>query len=297
MDKFKVLLDQFKTDRKVKIGVVSAEDEKTLETVFDSPVATHLEPVLIGNPEKIKSFLGDAHSDVEIVPAYSEEEAAQLGVALAKKHEIDVLMKGHIQSRTFLKAVVNKEHGIASSGLLNHVSVMDIPAYHKLLLTTDGGMIPTPSFDDKLVLIARSVQLMHKMNVKKPRVALLAAAENVNPRVPSSVEAFELMEKVADEHGDECYIDGPISFDLAVSPEIAAVKEYTSDVAGQADILIGPDLTAMNVLGKSLTVMGHAKMAGIVQGASLPIVMTSRGSDETEKMYSILLAMYSSQED
>jgi len=297
MDKFNVLLDQFQTNAKVKIGVVSAEDQKTLETVFDSPVAEHLQPILIGDPAKIKTLLDGKHADATIMPAYSEQEAAEIGVKLAKQHDIDVLMKGHIQSRTFLKAVVNKEVGIAESGLLNHVSVLDIPSYDKLLLATDGGMIPVPTFDDKLILIERSVKLMQQMGVKKPRVGILAAAENVNPRVPSSVEAKELMDKVEATHSEDCYIDGPISFDLATSKKVAELKDYESPVAGQADILIGPDLTSMNLLGKSLTIMANAKMAGIIQGATLPIVMTSRGSDETEKMYSILLAMYSSKED
>jgi len=146
-------------------------------------------------------------------------------------------------------------------------------------------------------LIAYSIEVMNKIGVAKPKVALLAASESVNPKIPSSVEAEEIMREIQAEAPESCDIDGPISLDLAVSKEIARQKEYTSAVAGDADILVGPDITTMNVLGKSLTVLAGGEMAGIIMGAKVPIVMVSRASTENEKMYAILMAMYCSKED
>jgi phosphate butyryltransferase len=203
-------------------------------------------------------------------------------------------MKGHLQTRTFLKAVVDREKGIATSKLLSHVALNEIPTYHKLLLTTDGGMVTSPSKEEKKILIQHGIEVMNKIGVAKPKVGLLAAAEKVNPKITSSVEAEEIMQEFQNEAPDSCWIDGPISLDLSLSKEVARIKHYESPVAGDADIVVGPDITTMNVLGKSLTILAGAKMAGLIMGASVPIVMVSRGSTEEEKAYSILVAMYCS---
>lgn len=230
----------------------------------------------------------------QVVPAETEEECAAIGVKMAKNNELDFLMKGHLQTRTFLKAVVDREKGIATSKLLSHVALNEIPTYHKLLLTTDGGMVTSPSKEEKKILIQHGIEVMNKIGVAKPKVGLLAAAEKVNPKITSSVEAEEIMQEFQNEAPDSCWIDGPISLDLSLSKEVARIKHYESPVAGDADIVVGPDITTMNVLGKSLTILAGAKMAGLIMGASVPIVMVSRGSTEEEKAYSILVAMYCS---
>lgn len=294
MQKFDELLANFSCDQKIRIGVVCANDEVTIQSVFNQKVRDFLEPVLIGNEEIITKILRKLDLSARVVPARTDEECAALGVEMVKKNDIDFLMKGHIQTRTFLKAVVDREKGIATSGLLSHVALNEIPAYHKLLLTTDGGMVTAPSKEDKKILIQHGIEVMNKIGIVKPKVGILAAAEKVNPKIASSVEAEEIMQELQADAPDSCWIDGPISLDLSLSKEVADIKHYDSPVAGDADIVIGPDITTMNVLGKSLTILAGAKMAGLIMGASVPIVMVSRGSTEEEKAYSILIAMYCS---
>lgn len=294
MQKFDELLANFSCDQKIRIGVVCANDEVTIQSVFNQKVRDFLEPVLIGDEEIITKILRKLDFSARVVPGRTEEECAALGVEMVKKNDIDFLMKGHIQTRTFLKAVVDREKGIATSGLLSHVALNEIPAYHKLLLTTDGGMVTAPSKEDKKILIQHGIEVMNKIGIVKPKVGILAAAEKVNPKIASSVEAEEIMQELQADAPDSCWIDGPISLDLSLSKEVADIKHYDSPVAGDADIVIGPDITTMNVLGKSLTILAGAKMAGLIMGASVPIVMVSRGSTEEEKVYSILIAMYCS---
>lgn len=293
MDKFESLLKKFDVKQKVRIGVVCPHDKVSIQAVFNPLVVDYVQPVLIGNSQIITDLLATFDYHAEVVPSESEETSAALAVQLVKEGKLDCLMKGHLATRTFLKAIVNKELGIAEQ-LLTHVAVNDIPNYHKLLLTTDGGMVLQPTKTEKRTLIAHGVKVMQKLGVKKPKVGLLAAAEIVNPKITSSVEAQELATEFAETADFE--IAGPISFDLATNREIAEIKHYENPVAGEADVLVGPDITTMNVLGKSLTGFSKATMAGIVMGAKVPIVMVSRGSNEKEKAYSILVAMYCSKE-
>lgn len=294
MRKFEELLANFTSNQRIRIGVVCANDEVTIQSVFNEKVKEYLEPILIGDEVKIRTILAKHDFSAQIISAETEEECAAIGVKMVKNNEIDFLMKGHIQTRTFLKAVVDREKGIATSGLLSHVALNEIPAYHKLLLTTDGGMVTAPSKEEKKILIQHGIEVMNKIGVAKPKVGLLAAAEKVNPKVTSSIEAEEIMQELQSQEPDSCWIDGPISLDLSLSKEVAKIKHYESPVAGDADIVVGPDITTMNVLGKSLTVLAGGKMAGLIMGASVPIVMVSRGSTEEEKAYSILVAMYCS---
>lgn len=294
MKKFDDLLTNFSSEQKIRIGVVCANDEVSIQSVFNAKVKEHLEPILIGEKEKINKLLLKFGYSAQVVSGKTEEECAAVGVDMVQKREIDFLMKGHIQTRTFLKAVVDREKGIATSGLLSHVALNEIPAYHKLLLTTDGGMVTAPSKGDKKILIQHAIEVMNKIGVEKPKIGLLAAAEKVNPKIASSVEAEELMQEIQTENPESCWIDGPISLDLSLSKKVAEIKHYDSPVAGDADIVIGPDITTMNVLGKSLTILAGAKMAGLIMGASVPIVMVSRGSTEEEKVFSIVVAMYCS---
>ncbi len=297
MSKFERLLATFQISKKIRIGVVNAADEATIKAVFHPKISRFLEPVLIGNEQAIKLVLAKLKKTADIIPAETDEDSAATGVQLAKAKQIDFLMKGHISTRTFLKAVVNKEQGISGGRLLGHIVLNDIPTYHKLLLTTDGGMVLKPDKEEKKQLIAYSIDVMNRIGIEKPKIALLAASEVVNPKIPSSVEAEEIMHELQHEFPESCEIDGPLSLDLAVSKEIAQKKNYVSSVAGEADILIGSDITTMNVLGKSLTVLAGGQMAGIIMGADVPIVMVSRASSVIEKMYAILMAMYCSKEE
>lgn len=279
---------------KVRIGVVYANDLAALQSLFDKTIRLHIFPVLIGPKKKILQQMEEknyTNYPYELVEAANEEAAAQIGTQLVHEKKIDCLMKGHLQTRTFLKAIVSKEHGLVSDSLLSHISVNQLPNYHKLLLTTDGGMVAAPTYEEKKKLLHHAIIVMQSLGIKKPKIGVLGATELVNPNIQSSVEAEKLMLEFEEKFSDNCFIDGPISLDLALSQEIASIKEYTSAVAGDADILLGPDITTMNVLGKSMTLLAKGKMAGLIMGAQIPIILTSRGSDAEEKKNAILLAM------
>lgn len=299
MRNFEELIQSFQPKTKRCIAVVNAADKVTLQAVFDLRIKPYLTPILIGESHAMNAALAAipdvTAEDYTFIPADSEEEAAAIGVKLAVDGTADALMKGHIQTRPFLKAVVNKETGIVAESLLSHAAVNQLPGYHKLLLTTDGGMVAQPQLDQKRKIILHAIQVMQQLGISKPKVALLAAAETVNPSIQSSVEARQLMEEFQQAMPQECWIDGPLSLDLAISPKSVEMKHYHSAVAGDADILVGPDITVMNVLGKSMTTLAGGQMAGVVIGATVPIVLTSRGSDHEEKVCSIALAMHCSQ--
>lgn len=295
MMNFTELLQGFRPDRPIRVAVVQPTDAATLKALFHPAVRPFVVPFLIGDPDLIKTALEELGEQAAIYPASDEEEAAAIGVAMIRSGEADCLMKGHIQTRTFLKAIVAKETGIVGTGFLSHAALNELPDYHKPLLTMDGGMILRPTKEQKIGMVRLGVDLLHKLGVQQPKVGLLAAAETVNLKVIASVEAKEICQELSQE--EDFLIEGPISLDLALSRKIAEIKHYDSPVAGDADLLIGPDIATMNVLGKSLTVLAKGKMAGLILGAAVPIIMTSRGSDDEEKLHSLLLALYCSGEE
>jgi phosphate butyryltransferase len=173
---------------------------------------------------------------------------------------------------------------------MSHVAFFEIPAYHKLLGATDGGMIPYPTLEQKVSIIKNAVGLFKTLGYEGPKIAVLAASETVNERMPETGDAKALKESCEKGELGDCFVEGPISLDLTLSKESAAIKGYTSPVTGEADILVVPNIACGNILGKSLVYMGHAKMAGCIVGAKVPIVLTSRGASAEEKHLSILLS-------
>ncbi|MBP1039922.1 hypothetical protein I6N95_02745 [Vagococcus sp. BWB3-3] len=275
-----------------QVGVINPTDSASLLGIFDRRLTKQVVPVLIGDQFLIEAQMNKLELPLDSVQIVNTtpEEAPIRGVRLVREGAVDVLMKGHIQTSDFLRPIVAKETGIVADQLLTHVALNQVEAYPKLLLTTDGGMVSEPNYDEKIIIIQHGLEVLKQLGYQSPKVAVLAAAETVNKKVKSSVEAKQLKAYFETHASIPCDIDGPISFDLAVSPEIAKLKHYESPVAGQADMLVGPDMTAMNLVGKSMMVFGKGKMAGIVCGAKVPIVMTSRGSNSEEKYLSILLA-------
>jgi phosphate butyryltransferase len=238
----------------------------------------------------VAASLGHQIPDDRIYDADSPENAAQKGVDLIKSGEAHFLMKGKLETAELLRAVVNKENGIAGGGVMSHVAFNEIPAYHKIVVMTDGGMLPYPTLEQKKSIIDNAVDIMRSLGYDKPKVCVLAAVEKVNPKMPETVDAGALREM--NERGEikNCIVEGPISFDLAMVKERSEAKGYSSPCAGDADILIVPNIHAGNLLGKSFIEMGHAKMAGLIVGAKCPIVLTSRGASSEEKYNSLVLA-------
>lgn len=280
-------------DGRKKVAVVAAHDSHTIEAVFQAVDNNIIDPVLIGKKELIEdiiSELGRKIDEVEIIDCPDDKEAALKAVTMARDGEIQLIMKGKIQTADLLKAVVNKENGLRTDSIMSHFVIIEAPGYHKLLVTTDGGMIMYPDLEQKKKIIENAVGVLHTLGYESPKIAVLAAVEKVNPKMPESVEAGQLKEMYLSGEIGGCIVEGPISYDLAMSKTSAEIKGYTSPVAGDADVLIVPNITAGNILGKCLTFTAGAKMAGFIVGAKVPIVLTSRGATTEEKYLSLVLS-------
>ncbi|MEG0285130.1 MULTISPECIES: phosphate acyltransferase [Vagococcus] len=279
-----------------RVVVANASDEHTLSAVMSLYKEGILIPVLIGEKSVILELLekmavsSETIKTLDIIDIAGDTEIAEKAVSVIRDGDGDVLMKGHIQTRDLLKAVVNKEKGIRESKALSHVAINEIPYYHKLLFLTDGGMMLTPDVDTKEDILLNALSLTKKLGYVHTNVAVLDASENVNPKLQASTDAVILKDRFESNDFGDVTVEGPISLDLSLSKEIAKEKDYESPVAGEADILLVPDIVAGNLLGKSMVTFGKGKMAGLVLGAKVPIIITSRGSTTEEKMNSLMIA-------
>lgn len=278
---------------KKKVAVVAAHDEHTLEAVFKAKEDGVVEPILIGRKDKIKEIL-DKHnfalSDEFIIDIEDESQAAYKAVELVNENKANSIMKGKIQTADLLKAVVDKERGIRTGRLMTHFAVLEVPTYHKLLAITDGGMVMYPTLEQKKGIIQNAVDVLLSLGYEKPKVGVLAAVEKVNPKMPETVDAAELKKMAESGELTNCIVEGPISYDIAMNRESAEIKGFDSPVVEDVDILIPPNIATGNILAKALIYSGNAKMAGIIVGAKVPIILTSRGSSSEEKYLSIVLA-------
>ena len=279
-----------------RVVVANASDEHTLSAVMSLYKEGILIPVLIGEKSVILELLekmavsSETIKTLDIIDIAGDTEIAEKAVSVIRDGDGDVLMKGHIQTRDLLKAVVNKEKGIRESKALSHVAINEIPYYHKLLFLTDGGMMLTPDVDTKEDILLNALSLTKKLGYVHTNVAVLDASENVNPKLQASTDAVILKDRFESNDFGDVTVEGPISLDLSLSKEIAKEKDYESPVAGEADILLVPDIVAGNLLGKSMVTFGKGKMVGLVLGAKVPIIITSRGSTTEEKMNSLMIA-------
>lgn len=291
---FQELIEEVQKSATIKrVVVVAAHDEHTLEAVFRARKDNICQPILIGDKEKIKAIIGrlnEVVADENIMDSKSDEESARLAVELVNQNKADFIMKGLIQTADLLMAVVNKDTGCRTGNVMSHMAIHEMETYHKLLAVTDGGMTMYPDLDTKADIIRNAVGVFNNMGYENPKVGVLAAVERENPKMPESVDGARLKEMNQKGQIENCIIEGPISYDLAMSKESAKIKGFESELAGDPDILIVPNITAGNILGKSLTYSAGAKMAGFIVGAKVPIVLTSRGSSSEEKYLSIVLS-------
>lgn len=292
---FKQLRQLVESVDKRTVAVVAAHDAHTLEAVLKTKDEGILDHILIGKKDdiiKIGNELGyDVSPDV-IIDSDTDEDAVAKGLDLIKTGGADFLQKGILQTSTLLKGVVNKENGIKARDTLSNVALLDIPAYHKVVGLTDGGMVMYPTLEQKKDIIDNAVEVYKALGYDNPKVAVLCAVETLNPKMPETVDAAELKKMNQEGIIKDCVVEGPISFDLALDPEAAKIKGYESPVAGDADIIIMPDISAGNLTSKALTVLGGAMMAGIVMGAKCPIALNSRSAAFEEKYYSLLACAY-----
>ena len=276
------------------MAVAVAADAHTLEAALEARRAGLVRPVLVGDKAKILTILadmGETVPDADICNEPDEVAACEKAVALVREGKADFLMKGKVDTKVILKAVVNKEHGLGVPGaIMSHVTLFEVPAYHKILAPVDGGMVTYPTLEQKKGIIENTVAVLHTLGYECPKVGILACAEKPNPKMPETLDAQALAEMNRRGALAGCIVDGPISFDCAIDKSIADFKGYESPIAGDCDILVAPNIHAGNIMGKMLVCFAGAKMAGFIAGARCPIVLTSRGSSAEEKRLSIVLA-------
>lgn len=274
---------------KRKVAVVPAQDEHTLEAISHAYRDGMVEPVLIGDEPKIREILAQIGTDADkmtIIHVEDPTEAIQKAADMARDGEVDCIMKGKTETGALMKVLVNRERGIRKNDTMSLLAFMESPNYHKVFAITDVGLLTYPSKDQKKAAIQNAVEAFHALGVEQPKVAILAAVEKVNPKMKETVEAAEIKE----EGVEGCIIEGPISYDLAMDPASAPIKGYVSPVAGDADLLVVPDIVSGNIAAKTITVIGGGRTGGVVLGAKVPVLLVSRAANADDKYMSIVIA-------
>jgi len=274
--------------------VVCPEDRAILIAINDAFHMGLIRPVLVGDKKKILNLLmelGIRKTGYEIYNVVDKKDAALLGVKLVSKQKNSILVKGMLQSNILLDEVSNKTHGLTTNKLLSHIVVLDIPNYHKLLFVTDSAINVLPTEEEKIEIIKNTFSFVNSLGIFKPKFALISAIEVVDEDIPSTVEAANIANKLKD--NDDYYIGGPFSIDVAINYESAKTKGINHVVAGDADVLVFPNIESGNTFYKSTTFLANSIPAGLVLGASNPIVLTSRSDSYKSKLYSIALAVVS----
>jgi phosphate butyryltransferase len=284
---------KIKTEKKMRLVVVACHDEEVLGAVVEAEKLGIAEPILIGDKKKtdlIAKAKGIDISNYEMIDEEDLNMSAEIGVKMVSTGKANFIMKGLVDTSILLKAVLNKEWGLRTDSLLSHVMIYDIPSYSKLIYLTDGGMNLQPALEDKVKIIENAVTVVKSLGKEEVKVACLAAKEKVDPKMTATVDADELKNKyIKGEFSKGTIVDGPMALDLAVSKSSAEIKGYKSPVAGDADVLLVPNIEMGNGIGKSITYFAGGKSAGIVMGAKAPIVLVSRADDHEAKLYSIAL--------
>ncbi|MBQ9949711.1 MAG: phosphate butyryltransferase [Clostridia bacterium] len=287
---FDELIAKVKGGAKKTVALVAANDEHSLQAVIAAKDIVN--SILVGDVELIVEELkklGENPDDYTMVAVPEGEHPSVVAAQLIHEGKADFLMKGHIMTGDLLKGVLKPEAGLRTDSLMSHIIINELPGYHKLICVTDGGMCMYPDLEKKAQITKNAVEFFHKLGYEKPNVAALCAIETVNPKQQETVDAAELKRMSIEGELPNCYVEGPISYDLAMVPEISEVKGYSCPCAGDFDILLVPEFVVGNVLGKAFTYTCGGRLAGLILGCKVPIVLTSRGSSAEEKYYSLAL--------
>ncbi|MDH5556892.1 MAG: bifunctional enoyl-CoA hydratase/phosphate acetyltransferase [Alphaproteobacteria bacterium] len=275
------------------MAVVGAGHPLVMDSARRAMEAGFIAPVLIGDADEIAAAAGEAGWDIagiRVVASAGEAEAAQIAAALARNGEVAALMKGHVHTDTLMRAILTRSAGLRTDRRVSHVFHMTIPGRDRVMHITDAAVNVHPGVAEKLDILSNAVELAQKLGMTEPKVALLSGAETVNPSMPSSVEADEVVRRANNGGVKGAIVDGPFGFDNAVSPEAARIKGVDSPVAGQADILVVPNLEAGNFLFKQMVYFMSATAAGIVMGAKVPVVLTSRADPPEARLAAAAIA-------
>ena len=276
-----------------KLVLAAAGDEDALLAIKNATNQGIILPILVGDMQKIKSITKRINFDIGKLETYDIEdkiEASKAATKIIREGKGEILMKGNVGTGTLLKAVLDKEIGLRKGATLSHVAVFESPYYHKLLGVTDAAMNVNPDLMTKIDIIKNAIEVFHKLNNPNPKVAIVGSVETVNPRMEATMHAATISMMNYRKQITGCIIDGPLAIDNAISKRSAELKNITSNVAGDTDIIVAPNIDGGNILYKTLNFLGGAVSAAVIMGASAPIVLTSRSDSDKSKFLSIALA-------
>jgi len=293
-DKYEVLVEAARRLPPIATAVAHPCDDVSLESAVEAARLGLVKPVLVGPAARIRDVAAKASIDVagfEIVDAAHSHEAAAQAVALVRGGRVEALMKGSLHTDELMGAVVAREGGIRTARRISHCFIMDVPGHANALIITDAAVNIAPTLEEKVDIVQNAIDLAHAMRLPEVRVAILSAMETVNPKVPSTVEAAALCKMADRGQITGALLDGPLALDNAISAEAARIKHIVSPVAGRANVLVVPDLESGNMLAKSLSFLAGADAAGIVLGARVPIILTSRADALLTRLASCAVAV------
>jgi phosphate acetyltransferase len=293
-EKFERLVATAQSLQPVKTAVAHPCDEVSLEGAVEGARQRLVVPILVGPSARIRDVAARARLDIdgfELVDAAHSHDSAAKAVALVRAGRAEALMKGSLHTDELMGAAVSREAGLRTARRISHCFIMDVPGQPSALVITDAAVNIAPTLEEKVDIVQNAIDLAHILGVSEVRVAILSAMETVNPKVPSTLEAAALCKMADRGQITGALLDGPLALDNAISPEAVAVKKITSQVAGRANVLVVPDLEAGNMLAKSLFLMAGADGAGIVLGARVPIILTSRADALLTRLASCAVAV------
>ena len=292
--KYEQLLQRCSRLEPVPTAVAHPCEETALAGAIDAAAQGLIVPILVGPASKVREVAAKAGIDLQktrIVDVPHSHAAAARAVELVRNGEAELLMKGSLHTDELLGAVVARDTGLRTARRLSHAFIMDVPTYHKVLIVTDAAINIAPTLDDKADICRNAIDLAIALGLKRPKVAILAAVETVSSKMPATIDAAALCKKAERGQITGGVLDGPLAFDNAISKEAARIKGITSEVAGDPDILLAPDLEAGNMLAKQLTFLANADAAGLVLGARVPIILTSRADTIRSRIASCAIAV------
>ncbi|MGE9941874.1 phosphate butyryltransferase [Bariatricus sp. SGI.161] len=296
---FKELIEKVQNGEPQTLSVAVSQDADVLLSVWNAYQNRIIQGAyLIGNEKEIREIAKEQGIDLskfEIVNEEEKPEACATAIKLVREGKASLPMKGFVDTSVALKALLNKEYGLRTGNLICHVGLMEVAGFDRMFLLSDSAMTIAPTLEQKVDLIKACTQIAHAMGNDNPKVAVLCAVEKVNPKMPATLDAAELTRMNEEGEITGCMVKGPLAMDNAVSVEAARHKGIDHPVAGNADILITPDIEAGNILNKSMEYFAKCEKAGCIMGAAKPMVLTSRASSDTSKMNSIALAVLAAQ--
>ena len=294
INNFEDIIQQAREKGPVKIAIAAAEDMLVLEAIKLAGNKGLIIPILIGDRikiEKISKKIGLDTSNINIIDSESAENSAYIAASLVNDQEAQAIMKGFLDTSVILKAILNKNFDLAGNQLISHVGVIKIKRYDRFFVLSDSAININPTLEEKVMIVENAVKVAHALGIETPKVALICPVEKVNPKIQATVDAQNISQMNKNGLIKGCIVQGPLALDNAVSSEAAKHKGIDDPVAGKADILIPPDLSSANILNKSMEYFAEAEKAGILMGAKVPIILTSRASSPQSKLNSIALGI------